>query len=691
MSKHRKNHHRSYTGPATRQQAQARQFERELRDAQQGLIEESSTEIAERIEDELLDAQDDENTEIQEEDLTYFYRVEEKPVKWYVADTNLILSCVDVIGDLEDSEWREPEGFKPRLDNAHLIIPKVVFDELNHMKKEISFRGMTARKALKRLTKFIPNSERTLDDIMNLKSPIETGWGKQTISILPLHKNFYKILPWVPDRDDNDGWIAVTALAATLIREGYAVDGSLSQDEDFDIMKRMNEGKNVTLLTNDNALLSDADEYGVRTKSYSFKKPPIFTGCRELTVPPEFFEKFYNCRNDGLDAKEFERYFPHEPALVANEYIIMHVADERDLPRGYFFDNNKFKNIARFHKKNGKLCPLRFVKHEGEVPANAGIATYYDAMNDDKVQVVNVTGKAGTGKTYNAILHAIKEVRAGRKVRIILIPTKSAKNPLGALPGNKEQKMEPLVAIAKGAIRSYLANTPEFRRKRELLLKYGDVEDDERMEGEENGREKNHNRNGRSDRGSRRTRGNFTGSFDDLDDAYGYGGISPEDFGDEGHSKKKKNKTYYPGKSEKAKFNGGDEPKKMTYSEALEHQVNYFYSRYFVCIPYEEAQGDTYEDSIIIIDEAQRAKTDDGDTLLSRPAKGSKLFVMGDISQIQDSTPEKQLNNALIYSRMLFGDWDGCANVHLTENMRSDIAEVMTRNRDKVRRMMGII
>lgn len=690
MSKHRNKHHRSYTGPTTRQQAQNRQFDRELREAQNGIIDESTEEIAKRIEKETIVVEKtDEVTDKATEDPASTYRSDEKPVKWYVIDTNLILSCVDAIGDVDDEEWREPEGFKPKLDNAHLIIPKVVFNELNHMKDEISFRGMTARKALKRLTKFIPNSERSLDDILNLKSPIETGWGKQTISILPLHKNFYKVLPWVPEREDNDGWIAVTALAATLIREGYKVDESLCSDKDFDIMQRTNESKDVTLLTNDNALLSDADSYGVRVKSYSFKKRPIFTGYRDLVVPPEMFKKFYY--EECLTQEDFERYLPNEPALVANEYIIMNVEDEGDLPPGYFTDTDECKNIARFHKKNGKLYPLRFVKHEGKIPPNAGIAMYYDAMNDDKIHVINVTGKAGTGKTYQAIIHAIKEVKAGRFVRVVLIPSKSAKNPLGALPGNKEQKMEPLEKTAKGAIRSYLASTPEFRRKRELLLKHGDTENEEMLE-EENGREKEKKgkdgRNGRSNHDSRRTRGNYTGSYEDLDRIYELNDISPEDYGDEGHSKKKKNKAFYQGKSEKGK---DDKERKMTYSESLEHQVNYIYSRYFVCIPYEEAQGDSYEDSIIIIDEAQRIKTDDADTILSRPAKNSKVFVMGDISQIQDSSPEKQLNNALIYSRMLFGDWDGCANIHLIENMRSDIAEVMTRNRDKIRRMMGII
>ena len=404
------------------------------------------------------------------------------------------------------------------------------------------------------------------------------------------------------------------------------------------------------------------------------------------------FNKFYP--NSTLTREDFEYYFPNEPALAANEYIVMHIDDEGELPRSYFTDMRKYKNIARYDKGNDGLWPLHFVEHEKQIPANAGIATYYDAMNDDKIQVINVTGKAGTGKTYQAIVHAIKEVKAGRYTQIILIPSKSAKNPLGALPGNKEQKMEPLEKTAKGAIRSFLASTEEFKEKRKLLYKFGDTDDNtstSRTE-ENNGREKGNRENGnnnRNNRGSRRTYGSFTGSFDDLDDNYGYDDVSPEDYGDDGHSKKKKkkDKTFYPGKQEKNANDGGF--KKMTYREALEKQVEYIYSRYFVCIPYEEAQGDSYEDSIII-DEAQRIKIDDADTLLSRPAKHSKLFIMGDVSQIHDSSPEKVLNNALCYSRYLFGDWEGCANIHLVENMRSDIAEVMTRNRDKIRHLLGI-
>ncbi|MBR1874762.1 PhoH family protein [Candidatus Saccharibacteria bacterium] len=691
----------SRTNIQTKRQAQEKEQKREMLQLAKGCIGEPASTIVERVEgtvEPITTADEDPDISIQPESSV-------KNQRWYVLDTNLILSCVDIIYDEQDEDWHEPIGFKPNLENAHLIIPYVVFEELNHIKEEATRRGMIARIAFDRLIKFFPNSGRTLREIMNLSDPIPTGLGDQHISLLPLHRNFSKILPWVPDRDDNDGWIAVTALAATMIREGLPVDGSIKfNDEEIDMLDRSNEKKDVILLTNDNSLLSKADDFAVHVKSYSFKKRPPFTGCREIVVPREMFQKFYH--EDKLSREDFEYFLPEESSLVANEYIIMKLRNEDEYPRGYFSDGIQFKNIARYHIENDTLYPLRFIKHEGKEPANAGIACYYDAMNDDNIHVVNVTGAAGTGKTFQAITHAIKEVKAGKYARIILIPSRAAKNPLGALPGGPKQKMEPLISSAKDAIRSYLAATPEFREKREALRRHGDNDDDrdeiveekknedrnqKRDRGQKNrGGKNNHGKNrgnNHNSRDARRTLGDFTGSFNDLD--FGSNDYAPEDFGIP-HSKKKGSKgTFYPGKSEKKSGDGGE--RKMTYNEMLDQRVNYLFYRYFTCMPYEEAQGHSFDDAIIILDEFQRTLIDDADTLITRPGKNAKLLICGDIDQIHESSAEKQFKNGLNYSIMLFFDWEGCANVHLTTNMRGDIARVMTANRRKVRRRMGQI
>lgn len=583
--------------------------------------------------------------------------------KWYIVDTNLILSCVDVIYDATDPNWRPPLDFRPSLDNAHIIIPKTVFDELNHIKDGFTVNRSIARKAFNRLKRFFPNSERTMREIMTLSQPVRTGWKNQTISILPLHREFRWSLPWVPNENDNDGWIAVTALAATMIRDGLPVDGTLSTNE---ILRRSNSRRDVVLLTNDNPLLIDADEYGVRSKPYSFKQRPPFTGMRELTVPAEMFAKFYH---DGkLTRSEFEDYMPSEAPLVANEYIVMTPKDDV-YPRSYFTASTPFMNIARYHKADQTLRPMRHMKHEGEIPPNAGIATYYDAMNDDSIHVAVVTGKAGTGKTFQIVRHAIKALHEGRYAMVVLIVNPD--NGVGYLPGDQDKKLEPMIAFCKDAIRSYLAQTPEFKKKRENLRKFGDGFDAEQSFG--------HDSVGmRKQKRKRRRKRTNQNEQSELENYWYMQEGELSNYGENDTMKATNNNSNKDG-------NGSQK----TYYELLEEQVDYIYKRYFMAIPYKQAQGRCFEDSIIIIDEAQRIIIDEMETFITRLGRNSFLVACGDVNQIRFNSPEKRIKNGLIFTRKIYYDWDGCANIHLTDNMRHEAADIANQNYERVIEEIG--
>ncbi len=612
----------------TRRVITERRQKRELFDANRGIVEE-----------ELID----EAFPMRREDSPASDWIPYDKRKWYVIDTNLILSCVDVIYDADDENWRPPLDFRPSLDSAHIIIPSVVFEELNHLKDGHTHNRTIARKAFRRLMKFFPNSERSLREIMELSRPIPTGWKQQTISILPLHRDFARSLPWVPQPTDNDGWIAVTALAATMIRERLPVDGTASVDE---VLEHNNSRRDVVLLTNDNPLLIKADEFGVRAKSYSFKTRPVFTGMRDLVVPAALFEQFW--QEDGLSKSDFEAAMPNEPPLVANEYIVM--TPEGDVyPKGYFAADLPFSNVMRYHKEKQMFYPLRFMKREQLTPPNAGIATYYDAMNDDSVSVIVATGKAGTGKTYQIVRHAIRVLGAGKYTRAVLIVNPD--NGVGYLPGSQEKKLEPMIAFCKDAIRSYLAETPEFKRKREALRKFGDTNDEP------------------SETRTDRKPNKYRELVDELTD---------------GRIEKRRCRVEKVEKAEKTARSG-----RKTYAELLDEQVDYYYERYFTAIPYKQAQGRTFEDTIIIIDEAQRIIIDEMETFITRLGKNSLLVVCGDVNQIKYNSPEKRIKNGLIFTRMMYYDWEGCVNIHLTENMRHQAADIANRNYERVLEEIG--
>lgn len=618
--------------------------DREIRQQQHEIIDANREPMSEIVEDTASSAEVSDNANWIPDDKR----------KWYVLDTNLILSCVDVIYDPDDENWRPPLNFRPNLDNAHLIIPQKVFDELDHMKSGHTANRITASRALRCLKRFFQNSGRTMDEIMSLKHPIPTGWKNQTISLLPLHRDFAKNLPYVPDFSDNDGWIALTALAATMVREGLPVDGIAT----CEMLKRSNARNDVILLTKDNGLMSKADTYAVRTRTYSFDERPEFCGVRELTVPADLFAKFYYSgreEEDYVTGAEFREAMPNELPLVANEYIVMTAKDDV-YPRGYFASNVLFANVARYNKKNDKLYPLRYAKREGATPPNAGIAAYYDAMNDPSINVIVATGRAGTGKTYQIMAHSIRALDDGLYAQAVLIV--DSENGVGTLPGNLERKMAPMVAFAKDAIRSYIAKKPEFRKKRELLRQYGD---------------NNTVKTGR-DAGYRQP------DFSYIDEDYYYDAPMSEPmdrFGGQ-HSKKKKCKNSQNGTQNTQK----PAEAMKTYQQQLDDETEYFFERHFKVVPYAQTRGRTFEDSIIIIDEAQRIYIDDMETFITRPGDGSLLVVCGDVNQIKFNSPEKRLKNGLVFARRIYHDAENCANIHLTEQMRNESVDVANRNYD---------
>lgn len=607
-----------------------------------------------------------------EEELKEEEEEKKVPEKWFVLDTNVIISCVNIIpGD--DDNWIPPLDFSPDISNANLIIPGTVFNELNKFKEEHSLRGVIARTASERLMKIFSNSGRTIDEIRQLRAPIKTGWNTQTITILPISRNSYrKILPYAPSDDDNDGWIAVTTLAAELLLESEKNFLDTTDNLTAKVLKRKSSEKTVTLLTNDHNLQTKADLYGVNSSSFVFRKREPFNGCRELTVPSTLFAHFY--QDEFLTEDEFNEALPNELPLADNEFVIMEPEDD-DYPASYYECESDFPNIGRFDKNDRRIYPLRSIKKEGAIPLNDGIACFYEALNDVSIHVIVVTGEAGTGKTYTSIIHAIKDVAAGNHSRIIVIPTLSAKNPLGAIPGSEKQKLEPLIAPYKDAIRSWLSQKPEFKKLRAKINKYGAEEEKTEATTARKSQPK----------GSSLTYGNFTGNFTDLD--YENNDYRPEDFGIE-HSKKR----------DKRKREKTDEQKsdaigrlKDNYNYRLSSEVDRIWDRYFEAIPHEEAQSHSFDDAIVILDEFQRSSIDEARTLVTRPGRNSKLIIMGDVGQIRDSSPEKRMRNGLVFARMTLMGWHGAANINLTETIRSDIVRVVNMNSRSVLQYMGLL
>lgn len=552
----------------------------------------------------------------------------------FVLDTNVLLSCPDIIYDPTDPDWRKPLNFDPNLDNAHLVIPSVVHDELEGIKKGNDWRARRASKVLRRLAKLMPLYNGSLQTSLDLSSPIKTGFEDQLLSVLAIHKNFQNVLP--VRITDNDGWVAVTALVANLIHKGKKVDGT----EPFDLNLVRSRDSYVALLTKDNGLIVKAcARLGVFAYECTFDEYPTFTGCRELVVSKEMFIHYF--RDEMLTEEDFLNYMPEQLPLVANEYVILKLEKEEDYPKGYRATEGYFKNVLRFDGDSKTLYPIKYWRKEGTYPPNNGIATYYDALNDDTIETVIVTGDGGVGKTFTSLVHAINRVDSGEFQRIVVITTLSSKLDCGAIPGKLDDKLAPLVSNCKDAIRSYLESTSRFKEMRKNIRKRNKSEFDY----------------------------------------------------DEPETKGRRRKSDTGKDKEQASFR----EERGTYEDAISKEVDAIFKRCFEIAPYETIQGRNFNDSIVFLDELQRVSLkNDNDslnnivTMLTRSARNSKMIITGDYSQIPRNNPEKMMLNGLYFATRLLKGSDTTAFIHLTANLRNNTTSTIFKNLARVKEELGL-
>ena len=404
----------------------------------------------------------------------------DRPV--FVLDTNVIIDYVDII---PGKDGRPPVEPTIDLSNAHIVVPSAVSRELSSFKNEKSDRGKAARTALRRLRTLAESSHCTVHDSYMLQAAIrpikcieanvelelerlrEIFNSEQLISILPVHKNFTKSLPFRPSEKDMDGQVILTALTVGMIQNDLPIDGTA----DIESICRANFN-NVVLVTNDNGLAIRARERGIKTERYGYRYPEPYTGRRDIFVPKEVFEEF--CNSGVLQRETWEEYLPNESKLIANEFIVMYLNDESEYPRGYDPASDPyFCNIGRYDTQENAIVKLKYTRNFPVCPKNPGQAIYAEALMDPDIAAVVCTGPAGSGKTYMATIYGLQACKNGDFIGVTVVPCDSHSK-LGALPGDLDEKMDPEVQPLKNALRNYLLNEDaKLRKEHNNLRNFG--------------------------------------------------------------------------------------------------------------------------------------------------------------------------------------------------------------------------
>ncbi len=182
---------------------------------------------------------------------------DDRPI--YVVDTNVIIDYGDILACHTDRQPAEPTV---DLSHAHIVIPTAVVRELSSFKGEKSDRGKAARVALKRILEIDGHESGGVEASYKLRHPNHVPDSDQSLSVLPVHKNFKEALPFCPSEDDMDGQIILATLTVIFLKEGRAINGSYKGGLDHDFANT-----NVTLLTNDNGLAIRARERGAQDRT----------------------------------------------------------------------------------------------------------------------------------------------------------------------------------------------------------------------------------------------------------------------------------------------------------------------------------------------------------------------------------------------------------------------------------------
>jgi PhoH-like ATPase len=161
--------------------------------------------------------------------------------------------------------------------------------------------------------------------------------------------------------------------------------------------------------------------------------------------------------NGELDLNGGPKYFP-------NEYCTL--GDETNLKRTI---------LARVDPGGTKLIPIIDTREGvwGIRPRNREQHYAFDALLDDRIKLVTLMGKAGTGKTLMAMAAGLKRTVLDREFRRVIVarPTVSVGKELGFLPGSLEEKLAPWMQPIHDALEmlSDLNMGHDHRRSSDLM------------------------------------------------------------------------------------------------------------------------------------------------------------------------------------------------------------------------------
>ena len=333
-------------------------------------------------------------------------------MKNYVLDTNVLL--------------HDPNSLL-NFENNRVLIPIEVIEEIDRFKRESTELGQNARTV-----------SRTLDGLrskgsLNEGVELENG-GCLRIIFQKKEKASKGQLVFTENTVDN-----------RILAQALAIQKSQPKSPTILVSKDIN-------------LRIKADAVGLPAEDYETDRIQIkdlYTGMLEMMTTAEKVASFR--ANGELELNGGTQYFPNEYCTLMEE------------------TNPKRTALAKVDATGKKLVPIIDSREGiwGIKPRNREQHFAFDALLDDRIKLVTLMGKAGTGKTLMAMAAGLKKTVLDREFRRLVVarPTISMGKELGFLPGSLEEKLAPWMQPIHDALEmlSDLNMGNEHRRSNDLM------------------------------------------------------------------------------------------------------------------------------------------------------------------------------------------------------------------------------
>jgi len=306
-----------------------------------------------------------------------------KRKKIFVLDTNVILHDSSCIYQFEEND---------------IVIPVTVLEELDQFKKGKEVLNYHAREFTRALD--------LLSGDTLFTAGVQIGAGLGRISV-KLEREFHADLKLNFSREKPDHHILNIA---------------------YQVFKEQ-KSKQVILVSKDVNLRMKAKSVGLLAQDY------LSDQVKDVTSLYSGHEVLENISSDLLD-----RF--HHPPFEIDAYALED--DTLLTPNAYFILRNRQQSVlAVYNAAKKKLQRVDKTTAYGITPRNAEQIFALHALLNNDVQLVSISGKAGTGKTLLALAAALERRKAFRQIFVARPVVPLSNKDIGFLPGDIQSKLNP--------------------------------------------------------------------------------------------------------------------------------------------------------------------------------------------------------------------------------------------------------